>query len=318
MSRAPSSLRAPKGRSNPKRTVRLLRVLRTLAMTSGWVVCLGFVPAAFADVVYDREGGTMKGLVVEEHRDRIVLGTEEGERTIPRSRIDEIFFSEPERNHLYLGDQALEAGEFDLADGFFRKALQINPRLAEAYDAVSRLEDLRAKQREPKVSNPLAVLKERMGLTLEKRGDWVTAAEVAPDSAAAQAGIAAGDALARYWDSSLVFLPAGEAARFLLGPAGSQVRMVVRRRVTLQAAGTGGRWPGAGFSMERLGLTVENVEPRGAAERAGLRPRDRVVQAGKEATRYLSLERARQRIEEGKAGGTLDLIIERDLWLGRK
>ena len=299
---------------------------------AGWSVPKWSVPfllllwagahAAYGDVVYDRMGGTTKGLVVEEHRDRLVINTEQGERTLLRSEIEEVFYSEPERNYLYLGNEALEEGELSAAEGFFEKALQFNPDLKEAEDALERLRDLQRKAEwAGRTQDPLKELGQSWGLSL-RQGEPLTEVEnVEAGFALKIGGLAPGDGLAALWGSSLAFLPPARVAQELLGPPNTAVRLTIEREVRLVPAREGEKgWPGIGLSMERLGLTVQL--PRGLPFLPGVLMRpdlvagDRIVRLDGQSTRYLPLAKAREQMERARGRG-IRLVIHRDLVLKR-
>ncbi len=283
-------------------------------------VTLALVPPALADVVYFESGETLKGLVVEEHRDRVVVSTEGGERTILRGEVDEIFFSDPERNYLYLGRQAMEQGEFSLARGFLRKALQIHPQLSEAEDALHRLEELQRRV-EAVGRRPVdwaAALEGQLGLALSVSDSLPVVASVRTGSAAEQAGVRAGDALAFCWGFSLAFLTPEQAAEELVGEPGTGVKITLQRQVDLPAGdGAGRRWPQVELEMERLGLTVRAVGAGGAVEKAGLSAGDRIIRIGEEPTRYMPLATARSRLAQARGKG-IRLILHRDRMLERQ
>lgn len=275
---------------------------------------------AFADTVYFKSGNTLKGLVVEEHQDRIILSTEEGEKTVLRREIDDVFYSEPERNHLYLGNQALEEGELGLARGFFDKALQINPRFEEAHDALRRAEDLERKRDTPLPPGQVAAaLWEQWGLALESVSSQVRVAQVRPDSSAERAGLERGDVLIALWGESLAFLNPDQAAERLWGPPGTVVKITVQRVVRLAppAAASAREWPHWRLEMERLGLTVDRVEPAGAASLSGLFPGDRIIGLNGQPTRYLKLSDARRLAQTSTETG-LTLLIQRDRTVERE
>ena len=280
------------------------RIKPLLAMTFVLIVLL---PVAYADVVYDHAGGTLKGLVVEEHHDRIVLSTEEGEKTVLRSEIEEVFYSEPERNYLYLGNQALEEGDFGIARGFFQKAVQINPAFSEATDALDRAEDLEKKQElVAKGLDLLQTLKKQWGITLGQGKDLAIVEEVRAGSLAERSGLENGDGLVAAWSSSLAFLPTGGVAKELIGPPGSKLKLTLQRDVKLPA--------GEGFkfklSMERLGLTAAGAEPPFLLG-------DRIVSIDGNSTRYMPLGKARKMIEGAKSKGVA-FGIHRNLLITRE
>jgi len=279
---------------------------------------LSLVPA-YADVIYFQSGETVKGYIVEEHRDRVIMSTLEGERIVLRAQIDEIFYDDPERNYLYLATQALERGEFTLAKGFLQKALQIQPRFQEALDALGRLEDLQKKAASAWSNpHPLEALEEHWGLTLESTTPWPLVKAVREDSLAARVGIQVEDLLIRAWGDSLAYLPLEEVAGILLGPPETTVKLTLQRRITLPKESLEGKkWPGMTLGMEWLGLFVLMVEPGGVSALSGIRPQDRIMVIGDASTRYLVLGEARRILQEAGKGG-MTLGIHRDLMIKRE
>ncbi|MBI3614985.1 MAG: PDZ domain-containing protein [Candidatus Omnitrophica bacterium] len=277
-------------------------------------LCSPLLPQALADVVYLKSGKDLKGLVVEEHRDRILVNTEGKEVFLLRKEIDEVFYDDPERNYLYLGNQALEGGELNLAKEFFRKSLQINSGFQEAEEALHCLEDLQRKEKvSPGQPDPAAALKLQWGLELGRTNPYPTVRVVREGSLAARAGIAAGDSLVSVWGSSLGFLPVEEAARALLGPPATKVKLVLQRDVELSP----GLMLGITLGMERLGLTVTAVSQGGAAQGHGINPLDRIVSIQGRSTRYLPLNQARRILEVVKEE-RVSLRIHRDLMILRE
>ncbi len=277
-------------------------------------------PPVYADVIYLKSGGTLKGLVVEQHRDRIVVSTEGGEQTFFRKDVDDIFFDDPERNYLYLGSEALDSGDFDLARGLFQKSLQIRPHFPEAEEAIRRLDDLQLRKATPleKEPDPLAVLKSRWGLELGLTERYPQVRPAREGSLAARMGLLSGDLLISVWGSSAAYLSLEDVSKALLGPPGSQVRVTLRRNLKLPKHSTGDRfWPGMTWEMDRLGLTVTAVTPGGVASSQGFLPLDRVTAIHGRSTRYLPLSKAQRILEEAKDKG-LDLTIERDLLIFRE
>lgn len=291
----------------------LVRCLTPILVFLFPVFCL--IPPACADVIYYRTGGTLKGLIVEEHRDRVVVSTEEGEKPILRGDIDEVFYDDAERNYLYLGNEALALREFAMAKGLFRKALQIFPRFQEAEDALHRLEDLKLKEESGfKAHDPLEALHEQWGLNLSRQGQkWVVVQGAAEGLLAYRSGIASGDALVSFWGDSLAYLNVVEVAETLVGPPGSAVKLTLSREVSLPGDAT----PGITLSMQRLGLTVAAVGPLGRAGRTGLVPGDRIVAMDGKSTRYLPFSQARRILQEAGERGTV-LLIHRDRMIRRE
>ena len=66
------------------------------------VSCLIAVNAVFADTIYMQDESIIKGLIVEEHHDRVVFSTADGESPVFRGDIDEIFYDRLEQNYYYI------------------------------------------------------------------------------------------------------------------------------------------------------------------------------------------------------------------------
>ncbi len=291
--------------------------MRSGFLRSGLLLLFLAGGAARADDVFFQAGESLRGLVVEEHADRVVLSTEQGEKTVLRKEIDEIFYAEPERNQLYLGTQALEAGDFGGARKFFEQALRLNPLLAEAKDGLGRLEDTERKAGRPP-ADPSAALA-ALGLKLNRDADgWAVVESVGRGSEAQRWGLAAGDALVSCWGASLRYLPAAEVARRIAGPPGGALKLTVQRRIDLPGARPPQvGWPGLKLEMAHFGLTAREVEPTAPAFLAGLRPGDRIVQLGPAPTRYMPLGEARKALQQGRENG-VSLIIHRDFIITRE
>ncbi|MBI3322437.1 MAG: hypothetical protein HYZ94_02010 [Candidatus Omnitrophica bacterium] len=284
------------------------------------VPVLGFgVSFAFADDVFFKAGGSLRGLVVEEHADRVVMSTEGGEKTVLRDEIDEVFFSEPERNELYLGERALQAGDLAGAREFFLRAIRLNPRLAEGKDALGRVQDMERKAGQAAPRDPAAELA-KLGVALRKEPQegWLVIELVERGSTAQRWGLSPGDALAAYWGGSLRHVPPAEAARSIAGAPGSALKLTIQRQVNIPPANPpNAGWPGLTLEMEHFGLTARETVPTSPAFMAGLRPGDRVVRLGAAPTRYMPLGAARKALQQAREKGII-LIIHRDLMVTRE
>ncbi len=291
---------------------------RLLALTlGGWLVAGGWPPAsAQADEIYFTSGDSLKGLVVEEHVDRLVVSTVDGERVIWRRDVDEAFFDDPERNYLYLGDEALEAGDVHGAIALFQKAAQFNAELEEVRDALRRAEDRRRRLETLwEVRDPEATLRKRWGVHLAATDSAPKIAAVTAPSFGERAGLQADDRVIAIWGASMAYRPTTQVAEWLLGPAGSAVKLLVQRDLLLSATALpGGRWPGFEPTMTPVGLAVAEMGPLGAA--VGLRPGDQIVAINGHATRYLPLASVRALLDRLK-GTSVSLQIHRAIFLTR-
>lgn len=263
---------------------------------------------AGADEIFLSSQESLKGLVVEQHADRVVVSTIDGEQTVMRTDIDEIFFDDPERNYLYLGDEALAQGDINSASTLFRKATQLNPELEECRDAIRRVED-----RQQKMAKELALPDPELKLFSTDRYPKVE--EVKPASAASESGIQPGDLLVAVWGESLAYQPVSVAVERLTGLPETWAKVTVERTVQI-VRDPKHPWPGFEMEMSSEGLKVSRVT--GGTASAFLKPGDLIVSLNGRATRYLPLASARnaaQQSQSKKRG--LGLIIHRHILLKR-
>lgn len=286
-----------------------------------------FLSELSADTISLKNGKDLKGLVVEQHADRIILSTEKGEIPILRSGIKNIQYDEPEQNFIQLGKAYEAENQWAPALAYYEKAAEINPNFEEAkvaalgarnrlwaastegprneiekqqliYDAWGQgkaVEQLIKKQ----AVRETQALKEGLGLELEKNGDWVRVAAVAAKKPAAEASLKKNDRLVSVDGGSLRFLSADAVKTTLLFPRYSNFTLEFERDCFLHKKPGRARLKDLGFNLklEYRGLIVESVKPGSAAEDAGLKEGDLLVRVGQQATRYMPMKKAVQWIE---------------------
>ena len=297
---------------------------------------LGSSPAR-ADTIHLQDGSELKGVVVEEFADRLTLSTEEGERQVPADRIARVVYDTPERNYLRLGDQAFDRGVYDEAVRQYQRALTASPQSAEAQRRLVAAQAAIRRQRDETVrarvaqeravvlwsrgqpattaaSVPLAQrLAQRLGVTLESRGDEAWVSRVTGHSAAHDAGLRVGDRIVAVWGRLTKYEPLETVMeRLAEGPDHSEVQVTVERDVEVER-----RLAGIALGLSHDGLVVERLEERGAAAAAGLRPGDRVMALDGQSTRYLPVAEAQRLLEEG-ADAVARLTLRRDAAMWRR
>ena len=85
------------------------------------------------------DGTEKKGLVVEQHEDRVILNTEQGEIPVMREQIKDIFYDDQEQTFLQIGESHEAAQRWGEALAFYEKALQVNPDFEDAKKAAIRV-----------------------------------------------------------------------------------------------------------------------------------------------------------------------------------
>ena len=278
-----------------------------------------------ADTVYMQDGTIVKGLVVEEHHDIIVFSTPDGEITIPREDIDEIFFDVLEQNYYYLANKFLNNGEFEVAEKFYNKALGVSPGYIEVQKGLSRLKDKREKEiKKWKTADSLETLKNQIGVSIARDGDFCKVKKAFREGTP----LAADDAVVAVWDESTKFMPEKDVAERIAGVPDTSVIITIQRTARLRLGGA--PWflkmfgmfglknkESLPLEMETEGLVVGKVSQASSVARRGLRQGDRITSIAGKPTRYMPLNDARTLIKNRVKKG-VELVIRRDIELVRE
>ncbi len=309
-------------------------------------VSLFFLEPAAADTIILKTGKDLKGLIVEEHTDRIILSTEKGEVPILRNGIKDIQYDEPAQNFMRIGKDYEAKGQVGEALAYYEKALELNPDLQDAQKAIfglrsrfwaSNTEGPREEvekqqilfeawdQKKPvddfvkkKEKEQAKVLRKSLGIVLEKKGDWVRLAYVNPKSPAAVAGLKKNDRLAAIDHQSLRYLNANVVGQKMLTPRYSNFGLEFERDCFLHKEKISSDLKNLGFDLrlEYQGLVVNGVRPGSIADQAGMKNRDLVFKIDKKATRYMPLKKAKQLVRDSKEERII-LTVRRTALLSR-
>lgn len=290
------------------------------------LICL-IVSNGFADTVYLTSGGAVKGLVVEEHHDRIVFSTYKGEIEIPKFSIDQIFFDTEEDNQIYLGNKALDEGEFELALGFYQKAYQINPDSEKIKGAFARLLDAtNRKNLNILPQQAPAKLKEQLGMAIKRHKDKIRVFSVNEGLPAKRAGLTAADVITNVWDASVMFMDTESAALLMTGAPETPVKLTIEKEIRLPVSPLSClkriliwlQFNDFGFklALKPAGLVVVYVGPQGTAAKSGLQVMDEVTCINGESIRYMPISLVRKKIFQSNLNEAA-LTIKRQVFLIR-
>jgi len=295
---------------------------RRVAMTV-LIIFLFLTPKVFADAVYLTSGDIIKGLVVEEHQDRIVFSTYKGEITILKINIDQIFFDNEEQNYTYLGDKAFTEGNSELALGLYQKAYQINPEYARLNGAFLRMVDVaNRKKLNIRPEGMPGMLKEQIGITIERYKDKIKIVSVENNSSAQRAGLHKGDFITTVWDISVMYMDPAQAVEILVGGPVTPVKFSVEKEINLPVKQPANWFEkifhifwfndfGFKLSLTPSGLTVSSVDKSGMAAKYGLKVNDMLTHINNESTRYMPVSMVRKKIFESKLKEVV-LSVKRD------
>lgn len=295
------------------------------ALAAALALCLIAAPAS-ADTVTLHNGKDLKGLVVEQHADRIILSTEKGEIPILLRRIKNIQYDAPEQNFLQAGKAYEEVGRLGEALAYYQKAVETNPDFAEArqaaigvrnrfwalstegprgeiekkqllYDAWSRGSEAEELIRKKGLSQDKE-LRARLGISLDKKGDWLFLSAVDSKRPAAAAGLKRFDRLVALDGVSLRYLGVEAVRPKLLTPRYSNFTLEVARDVFIHKNTKASlKDLGVRLKLEYQGLAAESVAAGSPAAEAGLRAKDQITHVNGEAVRYTPIAKVVQTIE---------------------
>lgn len=276
------------------------------------IMRFSFFSLLYADDVYFKDGRTMKGFIVENDQEKIVLSTINGEILIRKSDITQFIYDRPEYNYLYLGDQYINLNEFNKAVEEYKKALKVNPEFKEAADAIVRALETKLRLQAKEIGN--------IGIEIEKTNEDIIVSSVAPDSDAEKKGIKKDDLLLFIWDKPVRAMELDKVKELLSGPLMSSVKIIIERQFNLlrEALSKTSKVGDIGtrLKIELSGLMVANVIKNSPAEMTGIKSDDIVVKIDEESTRYMKLNEAKQRLA-GQPGSQIKLTIKRTLEITR-
>ena len=295
---------------------------------------------ARADTIRTNDGKELKGIVVEDYKDRAVFSTADGEITVMKSDIRELYFDSEEDNLISLAEQAKARRDYEKAYAYYNMAFKANPYSKAAKDGLVFLQGYLFRQEEAKKEDevkrrdeferygPAAAtenmlkeeagdaaegLKESAGMALALKDGIPEVSAVAAGSPAYEAGIRKGDRLVSIWGRLTGYTPLKEVIDRLTERSSLEIKCAIER--TIEA----GVKPdiGASFVMEFDGLTVSAVKDGGQAFEAGLEKGDLIVAIDGNSARYIPLKKAVDLIKDQKKN-SVKLTLRRDTLIWRR
>lgn len=300
----------------------------------------------FADTLILKNGKELKGLVVERHADRIILSTQRGETPILLSGIKDIKYDDPEQNFFQIAKGYEAENKLGEALAYYEKALEVNPDFEDAKKAAlavrnhfwassaeGPMNEIEKKQTlydaweqgktpeaviKKKLEEDAKLLKNGLGISLEKKGDWTRLESVFSGKPAVAAGMKRFDRLVAIDGESLRYLLPEAIAKKLLIPHFTNFNLEVERDCVLEKSGAGNiQDTGLDFGLGYAGLFVKSVQPDSAASRAGIREDDLVTAIDGEATRYLPIKKVAALIQKSKRP-SITISVRRSMLLARR
>jgi hypothetical protein len=304
----------------------------------------------YADDVSLNNGEEQKGIVVEDYKDRIILSTIYGEKTIMKSDIKELYYDEEEQNLIKLAEQARQRNDYSKAFAYYNMAFKANPNSKAARDGMVFLEgylfrkEQAQKEEDVKRRDDLERqgvgaafgrasgestaekslrLKKATGIMLEMKDGFPFMNSVSVNSPAYDAGLEKSDKLIAIWARLTGYMDLDEVLAALLDKPSLELKCTIERTLEIPVASYGFVAPGtmeligASFSMEFDGLTAVSVKSGSASGIAGLKKSDIVTAIDGKSTRYMPLNDAIKMIRNSK-DKSVRLTVKREVLIWRR
>ncbi len=298
--------------------------------------------SAMADTITTKDGRELKGIVVEDYKDRVTFSTADGEVSVMKLDMAELRFDTEEDNLIKLAEQYADRKNYTRAYVYYERASKINPNSKRARDglvflqgyifrqdevrkeeAVERQQDLEkygahinvAKSYEDEARKNIEELKSKIGIRLNMNRGLPEIESIDKRSPSYEAGMRRSDILVAIWGKLTGYMSLKEISDILLEKGALEIKCMIERNINITTARA--RPLGASFSMEFDGMTVSEVKEDSASSYAGLKKDDLVVSINGQSTRYMPLKEALDMIKGSKNKKVL-LTIRRELLLWRK
>jgi RNase P/RNase MRP subunit p29 len=328
-----------RGNEMKKRFWVIISVLIIICAVFG---CMLFISRSPADIIYTNDGKEIKGIVVEEYKDRLVLSTADGEVTVLKSDIRELNFDSEEENLIRLAEQAMDRRDQARAYSYYERALKLNPDSKAAKNGMAYLQGYILRQQEAKkeedirrqsdlelygnaamavkggVEDQVATLGKTTGMTIAINDNFPQIESVKINSPAYEAGVRKGDFLIGIWGKLTGYMSLDEILNALLKRSALEIRCTIERTAELPinpnrvVAGGTESAIGAVLSMELDGLTVSSAKEAGS----GLQTGDLIAAIDGKSTRYMPLKKAAELITNTKSD-TVKLTFRRSIIIWR-
>ena len=314
-------------------------------------LCSMLCTFSYADTIYTNDGQETRGIIIEDYKDRVVMSTIDGEVTLLKSDIKQLFYDSEADNLVKLAEQSRERGDMIKAFAYYDMALRSDPNSKAAKngiiflqgylfrkeqvkkeDEVKKREEFEnfgaariseEKTTQEKTAEMTAVMLKVLGIALSEKEGKQIINRVRMNSPAEEAGVIRGDTIVAVWGRLTRYMPLGEVMEALLEKSSMEIKCTIERSVAVPV--TPDRpimaslkdMIGATFRMEFDGLTVSDVTSNSPALEAGLAKGDIIVEIGNKSVLYTPLNKAVAMMRNSR-GGVILLKIRRDLLIWRK
>jgi len=303
------------------------------------VFLLCFPGISSPDTLLLKNGERVKGLILNEYKDRIVVSTAGGEVYYMKSDIRSASYDSEARSFLQAARNQVKKGQYVKAYYTYEQVTSLDPDIEEAaerliflskyigtkakYDMKDRIARHRDMDTAAESVSPGEKIEKKLGILLARGDKYV---EVKETDGVSSGLLAKGDKIVSVWGEMAAFMDIEEVASLLLGS--NEVRITVERPVPVELSDINplislflpddcSRITGAKLKLERAGLTVSRANDNGPFKNAGIERGDLIFAVDGKSTEYMSLGTFR-RIIRSRQGETTGFVIRRKivLWSG--
>ncbi len=302
---------------------------------------------AAADTIHLKDGSKIKGIIVENYYQSIVLSTIYGEKRFDKSDIKDILYDRKEQNLVKLGDYYQQNKNLSKAYAYYRKACEFNPDYKEAKDKFIYVRSVLlrnpGKQLKDEMTRKQALFKESgklynpkiektaiteeehfkkvSGLILISDKGMPKVVRVMPFSAAEESGIKNGDIIISIWGKLTGYLDLDTIMDMVIESPSPEIALSIKRRIVIPSSGKQGRGlDGIGLSLklQEGGLAVAALKRSSAGAASGLMEGDIITHIDGAGARYIPFNGAKNKISNSLLTANVNLDIVRDLVLWKK
>ena len=301
-----------------------------------------FALYASADMVKLKNGETVKGLILDEYKDRIVLSTASGERVLMKGDISSAVYDSEERTLLRKADNLFKKGQYIKAYYAYAGIVELNPEQEEARQRLNYLRNYIEDKTHDKFRGKSAKRiyhgeDATQGSSLEKLRDTygVVLVQKENDVYVGQMtkilkdryfkALKPGDKIVNVWGEMSAYMDAREVAALMMNS--DQVDMEIERSLDPKLTYAGSllsklffgyrRVIGAKLVLRRDGIKIYGLVKSGPFFVSGVEKGDLLYRIAGESTRYMPMERVVEIIMASQ-GKDLDIVIHRKLIFWKK
>ncbi|MGB2630752.1 MAG: PDZ domain-containing protein [Candidatus Omnitrophota bacterium] len=308
-----------------------------LLMSAGFILLAQNV---FADTVILRDGERIKGLILDEFKDRVVVSTVEGEKSIMKSDIRSAIYDDEAKALLRKGRNQAKQMKYVEAYQTLTKAVQLDPDLNEARDQLNFLQGYLENMMRNDIAGSIKDRREKfqgvegetlddrltdqLGITLVSNGKYVFVYKVVDESTAG--ALRPGDRIVSVWGELTAYMDEEQVAGVLL--ESKECKLVTERTLTprfsMSSSIMGNIFTngymgiiGARLKLLKKGVIVESVTPGGSFEMSGIREGDVLHRIRQKNTRYMPMRDIIAFIKDNQ-NREVEIVIQRDVTLWKK